>query len=83
MADNNKKTYAPLYVVQCDSMTGAGGQTLSKGSECLPVLFLNIDAHIAAGHILDKETHDKNVAAAKVKADADTAKKSDEPNPAK
>ena len=73
MADT-KKVYAPLYVVQRDHMTGTMGQPYAKGFSGTPSAFINIDEHIAAGDILDKETHDKNVAAAKQKAEAEKAK---------
>lgn len=57
----DKKTYAPLYVIQCDSMTGVMGRSLIKGQAYPPIAFMNLDDHIAAGDVLDKEIHDHNV----------------------
>jgi hypothetical protein len=61
----DKKTYASAYIVACTGMTGAGGRNLVQGSAYAPSAFLNIDEHIAAGHIVDKAAPDKKVAEAK------------------
>ena len=65
-----KKTYAPLYVVQRDSMTGVMGRPLVKDGTYPPIAFINLDEHIAAGDVLDKEVHDHN---AEVRLEQDKA----------